>query len=43
MLKVIGIVLGVIVLAVAAFAIYAATKPDSFSVKRTLAIAAPPR
>jgi len=35
-------VLGVIVLAVAAVLIYAATKPDTFTLQRSAAIAAPP-
>jgi uncharacterized protein YndB with AHSA1/START domain len=43
MLKVLGIILGVIVLAVAGVAAYAAaTQPDTFRVSRSLDISAPP-
>jgi uncharacterized protein YndB with AHSA1/START domain len=43
MLKILAIVLGVIVLAVAGIAAYAAvTQPDSFRVSRSLEISAPP-
>jgi uncharacterized protein YndB with AHSA1/START domain len=42
MLKILGIVLAVVVIAVAVVAIYATTKPDSFTVQRTIAIKAPP-
>jgi carbon monoxide dehydrogenase subunit G len=42
MLKIIGVILAVVVLAIAIVAIYAATKPDSFSVQRSVAIKAPP-
>jgi uncharacterized protein YndB with AHSA1/START domain len=43
MLKILGIILGVIVLAVAGVAAYAAaTQPDTFRVSRSLDISAPP-
>jgi uncharacterized protein YndB with AHSA1/START domain len=43
MLKILGVILGVIVLAVAGVAAYAAvTQPDSFRVTRSLNISAPP-
>ncbi len=42
MLKILGIVLAVVVIAVAAVAVYASTKPDSFTVRRSIAIKAPP-
>jgi uncharacterized protein YndB with AHSA1/START domain len=42
MLKILGIILAVVVVAVAIVAIYAATKPDSFTVQRSIAIEAPP-
>jgi uncharacterized protein YndB with AHSA1/START domain len=42
MLKILGVILAVVVLAVAVVAIYAATKPDSFTVRRAIAIKAPP-
>ena len=43
MLKILGIVLGVIVLVVAGVAAYAAvTQPDTFRVSRSLDISAPP-
>jgi uncharacterized protein YndB with AHSA1/START domain len=42
MLKIIGIVAAVIVIAIAVLAIYAATKPDSFTVQRAIVIKAPP-
>jgi uncharacterized protein YndB with AHSA1/START domain len=43
MLKILGVILGVIVLAVAGVAAYAAvTQPDSFRVTRSLDISAPP-
>jgi uncharacterized protein YndB with AHSA1/START domain len=43
MLKILGIIVGVIVLAVGGIAAYAAaTQPDSFRVSRTLDISAPP-
>jgi hypothetical protein len=42
MLRIIGRILVVIVVAVGALLIYAATRPDSFHVERSLAIKAPP-
>lgn len=42
MLKILGIVAAVIVVAVAGILIYAATKPDAFRVQRSVAIKAPP-
>jgi uncharacterized protein YndB with AHSA1/START domain len=42
MLKIIAVIAAVIVLAIAVVAIYAATKPDSFAVQRSIAIKAPP-
>jgi hypothetical protein len=42
MLKILAVIAAIIVLAVAVVAIYAATKPDSFSVQRSIAIKAPP-
>ena len=42
MLKILGIVAAVIVVAVAGILIYAATKPDTFRVQRSVAIKAPP-
>ncbi len=42
MLKILGIIAVVLVVAVAAVLLYAATKPDSFSVQRALNIKAPP-
>jgi uncharacterized protein YndB with AHSA1/START domain len=42
MLKIIGAIAALVVLAIAVVAIYAATKPDSFTVRRSLAIKAPP-
>lgn len=43
MLKILGIILGVIVLVVAGVAVYAAaTQPDTFRVSRSLDISAPP-
>ena len=42
MLAILAIVLAIIIVAAAAVAIYAATKPNSFTVRRSLAIKAPP-
>ena len=42
MLKIIGIVVAVLVVAVAGLLIYAATKPDDFRVQRSIAMKAPP-
>jgi hypothetical protein len=42
MLKIVGIVAVVLVVAVAALLIYAATRPDDFRVQRSIAIKAPP-
>ena len=42
MLKIIGAVAALIAAAIVIVAIYAATKPDSFTVRRTIAIKAPP-
>jgi uncharacterized protein YndB with AHSA1/START domain len=42
MLKIIGAIAALIAVAIAGVAIYAATKPDSFTVRRTVAIKAPP-
>ena len=42
MLKILGIVLAVVVIAVTVVAIYATTRPDSFTVQRSIAIKAPP-
>ena len=42
MLKILGLIAAVVVIAVAVFAVYAATKPDSFTVRRAIAIKAPP-
>jgi len=42
MLKIVGGIVAVLVIAVAVVAIYAATKPDSFTVRRSIAIKAPP-
>jgi uncharacterized protein YndB with AHSA1/START domain len=42
-LKIIGVIVAVIVIAIALVAIYAATKPDSFAVQRSIAIKAPPQ
>jgi hypothetical protein len=42
MLKILGIVVLVVVIAVAGVLIYAATKPDSFRVERSISIKAPP-
>ncbi len=42
MLKIIGIVVGLLVLAVIGVLVVAATRPDRFHVERSLAIAAPP-
>lgn len=42
MLKILGIIAVVLVVAVAAVLLYAATKPDSFDVRRALNIKAPP-
>ena len=42
MLKIIGIVVAVLVVAVAGLLVYAATKPDDFRVQRSIAIKAPP-
>lgn len=42
MLKILAIVAGVIVVAVVALVLYAATRPDTFSVTRTVSIKAPP-
>lgn len=42
MLKILAVIAAAVVLAVAVVAIYAVTKPDSFSVQRSIAIEAPP-
>jgi len=42
MLKIIGIVVAVLVVAVAGLLIYAATRPDDFRVERSIAVEAPP-
>lgn len=42
MLKIVGIVLLVVAVAVAGLLVYAAMKPDDFRVQRTIAIKAPP-
>lgn len=42
MLKIVGAIVAVLVIAIAVVAIYAATKPDSFAVQRSIAIKAPP-
>ena len=42
MLKIIGIIVIVLVVAILALLIYASTKPDTFTVKRSLTIKAPP-
>jgi len=42
MLKIVGIVLLVVAVAVAGLLVYAATKPDDFRVQRTIVIKAPP-
>jgi len=42
MLKIIGIIVVILVVAVVALLAYAATKPDTFTVKRAAAIKAPP-
>jgi hypothetical protein len=42
MLKILGAIVAVLVVAVAGLLIYAATKPDAFRVERSIAIKAPP-
>ena len=42
MIKTIAIIAAIIVVAVAALLVYAATRPDSFRVQRTVSIKAPP-